>query len=611
MVKESIAVSFGYAPHFSSKEGIAMDTSDAIGALLQEMIVGSLQNVTSAFNNNSSVEFLGSTQASVAKLRHRSLAQEPNCSAVGDVLVVNVMVPKFVNKDIWKSAMEKTRDILEPAGVDVISYQLLGQNSKLHTESGCTQRIYHYLLPFAWLPNATELQDWWKSEELEITSHQHYGRKILAKPPSSLRLLKGALRSAECITIPAEEIRLDVNRTLRVASGRFGSLGARERRAWHNFADPSLRGDASPNNEPVWRVLDRARIVDFLEEESGGVVAVIEFRGDSFVKQQIRRVVGSAVAIAHGFLPNDYFELATADHTFIETPLAPSGRLYFAGARFHFEEMVSNGKPLFEKHKSRTIVELENQERTLSRVQRNMLQQRSFDSAMLEEAIWLRELQTEVCNRVLKRLSSAPKSDSITTIPANITNPCPDSHLPVVTELRRILTSGQWPETSTARSTVIRHDEQRDKHSYGSFTIVNPKVTKNWEFFPLGNERFQDLVHSVFELEMELAKGDVDRVTVDGLEPEVPTERSPSSHCAVNCNAQFTPHVDSGRGAGQSLSMIVGLGKYSGGELLVEGDEYDIQHKALEFDGWRLRHWTNPFAGERFSLVWFTPESNS
>jgi hypothetical protein len=54
--------------------------------------------------------------------------------------------------------------------------------------------------------------------------------------------------------------------------------------------------------------------------------------------------------------------------------------------------------------------------------------------------------------------------------------------------------------------------------------------------------------------------------------------------------------------------MIVGLGDYTGGELFVEGEKFDISHTPLEFDGFRLRHWTAPFDGERFSLVWFTPE---
>jgi len=65
---------------------------------------------------------------------------------------------------------------------------------------------------------------------------------------------------------------------------------------------------------------------------------------------------------------------------------------------------------------------------------------------------------------------------------------------------------------------------------------------------------------------------------------------------------------DSGAGAGQSTSLIVGLGTYTGGELMVEGEKKDIRYKAIEFNGWKQRHWTLPFHGERFSLVWFTPK---
>ena len=39
----------------------------------------------------------------------------------------------------------------------------------------------------------------------------------------------------------------------------------------------------------------------------------------------------------------------------------------------------------------------------------------------------------------------------------------------------------------------------------------------------------------------------------------------------------------------------------------MERVEKNIRYAPLEFDGWRERHWTLPFKGERFSLVWFTP----
>mgnify|MGYP003387583431 FL=1 len=83
--------------------------------------------------------------------------------------------------------------------------------------------------------------------------------------------------------------------------------------------------------------------------------------------------------------------------------------------------------------------------------------------------------------------------------------------------------------------------------------------------------------------------------------------RPPSSTIAVNRHAQFRPHRDNGAGNGQCRSLIVGLGDYTGGEIVVENQPHDIRYEPLEFDGWNCRHWTLPFTGERYSLVWFTP----
>merc|ERR1719296_161840 len=149
---------------------------------------------------------------------------------------------------------------------------------------------------------------------------------------------------------------------------------------------------------------------------------------------------------------------------------------------------------------------------------------------------------------------------------------------------------GQWPSTSVSRSSVI--GTLADPTRAGSFTVVdhvNFDLTKTK--LPKANFLFPELTAAVFQLQASIVD---DNMT--------------SSHCAVNCNAQFTPHVDSGRGSGQSLSTIVGLGDFKSGELVVEGEVKDIRYRPLQFDGWKLRHWTRPFSGERFSLVWFTPE---
>jgi hypothetical protein len=157
--------------------------------------------------------------------------------------------------------------------------------------------------------------------------------------------------------------------------------------------------------------------------------------------------------------------------------------------------------------------------------------------------------------------------------------------------LRAIVEQNNWPATSAGRSSVI--GTLTDPTRAGSFTLVDDvnfdmSATK----VPKANAVCTELATAVFELQKSLCASD---------EPT-------SSHCAVNCNAQFTPHVDSGRGKGQSLSTIVGLGDYGAGEIVVEGDAHDIRYQPLQFDGWNLRHWTRPFSGERFSLVWFTPE---
>ena len=108
---------------------------------------------------------------------------------------------------------------------------------------------------------------------------------------------------------------------------------------------------------------------------------------------------------------------------------------------------------------------------------------------------------------------------------------------------------------------------------------------------PKGNTLFPELMKAAFELELALRP-----------------DREPSSTIAINRNAQFRPHTDSGAGVGQGTSLIVGLGTFVGGELVVEGELKDIRYKAVEFNGWKQRHWTMPFLGERYSLVWFTPK---
>ena len=74
----------------------------------------------------------------------------------------------------------------------------------------------------------------------------------------------------------------------------------------------------------------------------------------------------------------------------------------------------------------------------------------------------------------------------------------------------------------------------------------------------------------------------------------------------INKNWQSPPHRDSGN-VGES--WIIGLGDYIGGETVVEYPrehiEYNIKNSFVKFNGSRYTHWTMPYEGKRYSLVFY------
>lgn len=53
-------------------------------------------------------------------------------------------------------------------------------------------------------------------------------------------------------------------------------------------------------------------------------------------------------------------------------------------------------------------------------------------------------------------------------------------------------------------------------------------------------------------------------------------------------------------------SLIVSLGKFQGGRLIVKDQPYDIYHQPLIFNGSQLYHQTEPFQGTRYSIVLYS-----
>lgn len=70
----------------------------------------------------------------------------------------------------------------------------------------------------------------------------------------------------------------------------------------------------------------------------------------------------------------------------------------------------------------------------------------------------------------------------------------------------------------------------------------------------------------------------------------------------VNHNYKTNTHIDKNN---IGDSVIVGLGNYSGGAVIVEGTPYDIKYKPLMFNGAEMEHGTAVYTGDRYSLVFF------
>ena len=75
----------------------------------------------------------------------------------------------------------------------------------------------------------------------------------------------------------------------------------------------------------------------------------------------------------------------------------------------------------------------------------------------------------------------------------------------------------------------------------------------------------------------------------------------------MNKNYLCPPHKDASN-IGESILLT--LGDYTGGETIVELNEkekeiYNSHNNLVKFDGSKYKHWTTPFKGLRYALVFF------
>jgi len=522
--------------------------------------------------------------------------------------------------------------------VKVINLETLSVSTKFHAEQSCSQRSYQYLIPIQWLDDSLDTLEWIRntaaktsSETSSITATTTGHQIQMRKTPDSLVKFKKALKLIESrdVTQMSSQISTSaVPSSSSSSAGRFGKLWQKERRPFHNFCDPFLGsgGMANPSNEHVWRSVDRARLSGFIiddEKDQNEAYVVVEFKGDGFVAQQVRRMVASAVAISNDWVTSEYFKVATRLDVNIETPIAPSGLLYFASPRFHFVDLI-RGSTLFESSDRN-----DNKELWLGSLQSKLMRTRADN--LEKERKWVSNLKNAGSNRIGSSLSKIAFDDKLKAeliqqkrrvvireaLSENFSAP-PEHYRKTLSLLQDISKKDKWPITSDARSRVIKSPvaalfkaspastvlSQFQGHLFqcGSFTIINPKTFEGR--IPLVNKQFPELVDTIFELEKYHSSEGVRSCLND-----ISEYGNISTHCTVSRNVEFTPHFQNGKKQERTFSTIVGLGDYTGGDFVVEGKSYNVRYDALQFDGWRQIHSTaSDTLGEKFSLTWFTPE---
>ena len=593
---------------------------------------------------------------------------ERTSHSLADVFCFQLEHPLGRNENAWVQELNKAL----PPHIHIMSCRVLpGKGNTFNATLSCSQRKYEYMIPISALLPTTEEE--WDSLPLHYIAEKEYRTDYPTWRIESKMDQEFPLTSEEGMK------RISFLRLLKYVMKKFNGRHL----MLHNF----VSGGCCPYDCSTIRQIDRFYHKEIVRDAEDRQWAVFSVSGDQFLRGQIRRMVGVAVAIARGWLPLEYLDLVLhplpprpykppaphkdkrktrkessgegkgktkeeVDSTEVEVvmkseidgakdeaketedeakdemkdggenevmqevekrleliwdlPSVPGAGLMFSEASYaNYEAKYCDIKLFIDPRRQKEPVTedvLQECERisTWRQCIRDHVMQSDAMKCLLDGS-WARKTQI-TCNRIrsslakVKRITERPKDyleavfsstfyQNISVFNQSSHDTTPAAYRNVLRLLQEADRSGSWPKNSRARQTLINQTTPSDNggtFSIGSFPSHLP--------VPKGNDLFPELLEACFELE---------RIILP--------HRKPSTTIAVNRNAQFKVHRDTGAGNGQSSSAIVALGDFTGGELGVEYDVHDIRYRPIEFDGWRERHYTLPFVGERYSLVWFTP----
>lgn len=575
--------------------------------------------------------------------------QDDGSGAITEILCVKIapLFGKTVDEWITETNVALTAKLSGNAQVRVLGRSDFPMH-KFNAEMDISHRRNEYLLPVDFLFNGKGTRKLFEQSFPTFLSSQD-NRRGDRPSPETLDYLVTMKKTMKLLCCQIED--LDLTDVAAVMEKDFSDKKRKRQQKKRNTKERSttkkvLRRKRFHNFTPrvmaheylAFRRLDRIyHRGTFIEE--GKTFFALSLTGDLFLQGQCCRVLGLLVAIMRGLISEDIIDCIFDEQYLHLVPAPELPPFALVGRDASYMSWEGKAKLIMTARKTQQYPDGFNNDTVLHRVAEwEKVAYQSIMKAWLRtgmdedgrlnaERTWTEEVLEPWATKAQQQLEDyrqwkftqaslgapVPQIASLDSIDTNV----PEVYQKVLYRLREANASGLWPSTTPKRQLVMVATKADNEKSVSlAMAHVKAKFNKDerlsayvfeegqggasgsfsvgafpGEMQPKGNELFPELMKAAFDLERALLP-----------------DREPSSTIAINRNAQFRPHTDSGAGAGQSTSLIVGLGNYSGGELVVEGVQKDIRYKAIEFNGWTQRHWTMPFQGERYSLVWFTPK---
>ena len=302
----------------------------------------------------------GSSRASsVVQRSAMLLGVESSCHGLCDTFCLNVKA--YAGAGGESEWLERMNALL-PAEVRVLHrYTLTSEMHPrdLHAEVSCTQQRYEYMLPLRLvMPPTTQVLASLSSggdgvegeegagddeEDDEEGNEDQVNASSATKQPSLIsmprKIYHGTSNAATAVGIHSMDQRFPVD----TAEGQARIVFFRNlkriakmiagRKSFHNYAT----GGASPEDAVSVRKIDRIYHKELISI-SGEPWVVFSVSGDAFLRGQVRRVLGVAIAIARGLLPENYFTASVGKSAIVEVPALPGWGLYLAESKYAYYE---------------------------------------------------------------------------------------------------------------------------------------------------------------------------------------------------------------------------------------------------------------------------------